>query len=76
MRNRWIVLPLLVSLLAAGCGSDDEGAKKKTTAPAVVAPSFPAGTTMAAIQQRGKLVVGTKFDQPGFGQKDAISGSV
>jgi glutamate transport system substrate-binding protein len=76
MRNRWLALPVLVALLGAACGSDDEGAKEKTTTTAAAAPNFPAGSAMAAIQQKGKLVVGTKFDQPGFGQKDSVSGRV
>src|SRR3954469_2933907 len=32
-------------------------------------PSLPAGSTAEAIQKRGKVIVGTKFDQPGFGNK-------
>ncbi|MGH9021826.1 MAG: glutamate ABC transporter substrate-binding protein, partial [Acidimicrobiia bacterium] len=39
-------------------------------------PAFEAGTTMAAIQQKGKIVVGTKFDQRGFGLKNAVGGQV
>jgi glutamate transport system substrate-binding protein len=31
------------------------------------APSFAAGTTMATLASAGKMTVGTKFDQPGFG---------
>ena len=68
---RWLALPLLVALLGA-CGDDDKGAKEDTTtSTAAVTPTFPAGTSMAAFQQKGRLVVGTKFDQPGFGQKSA-----
>src|SRR5690606_26073912 len=29
---------------------------------------FPAGTTMVALAEAGTIRVGTKFDQPGFGQ--------
>jgi len=51
-----------LSLSACGSGSGD--------APKVAAkPSFDAGTTMAKIAAAGKLKVGTKFDQPGFGLK-------
>jgi len=32
-------------------------------------PTFEAGTTMARIAAHGRLKVGTKFDQPGFGLK-------
>ena len=31
---------------------------------------------MAEIQAKGKLVVGTKFDQPGFGQKNPTNGQI
>jgi glutamate transport system substrate-binding protein len=34
-------------------------------------PEWPAGSTMAAIQARGFIRVGIKFDQPSFGQIDA-----
>ncbi|RYH36398.1 MAG: glutamate ABC transporter substrate-binding protein [Alcaligenaceae bacterium] len=35
--------------------------------PLASAPEFPPGSTMAQIQQRGKIVVGVKYDQPLFG---------
>jgi glutamate transport system substrate-binding protein len=38
-------------------------------------PSFPAGSTMAAIQAQGFITVGVKDDQPGFGFKDPVSGT-
>jgi glutamate transport system substrate-binding protein len=38
-------------------------------------PKFPAGTTMAKLAKAGKITVGVKFDQPGFGLKD-LSGNV
>ena len=51
-----------ITLSACGSGSGDG---------ATVAdkPSFEAGTTMAKISAAGKMKVGTKFDQPGFGLK-------
>lgn len=36
--------------------------------------SFPAGTTMEKIQQRGKLIVGVKYDQPGMGLMNPSTG--
>jgi glutamate transport system substrate-binding protein len=49
----------------AACGDDDDGesagAGKK---------DFKSGTTMAKLNKAGKLKVGVKFDQPGFGQKN------
>jgi glutamate transport system substrate-binding protein len=45
-------------------------ASGSTNTPKVSAkPSFEAGTTMASLSAAGKMKVGTKFDQPGFGLK-------
>ncbi|KQV05279.1 glutamate ABC transporter substrate-binding protein [Leifsonia sp. Root112D2] len=63
---------LLVSALAAASivalaacaggsgGGDTTGSKPK-------ASEFAAGTTMAKLQQKGSITIGTKFDQPLFG---------
>jgi glutamate transport system substrate-binding protein len=45
---------------AAACGGETTGGSDK---------GFAAGTTMEKINKAGKLRVGTKFDQPGFGLK-------
>ena len=82
-KRRWgaLVLLLCVALFGAACGSDDEPALEsgddttETTKPSGP-PKFDAGTTMAALQQKGKIVVGTKFDQPGFGLKNPTTGKV
>ena len=77
---RWFGLLGSIVLLATGCGGDGAGegadGTTTTTSEAQAPPTFAAGTTMAAWQSKGKIVVGTKFDQPGFGLKDAISGNV
>lgn len=69
-RTTWTAALLAVTVLLAGaCGDDDpaiETGDDSTTT--TERPSFAAGTTMAALQSKGKIVVGTKFDQPGFGQ--------
>ena len=39
-------------------------------------PEFPAGSTMATLQQEGTITVGTKFDQPLFGLRDPRTGEV
>ena len=57
-------------LLAAACGGDDGGGGQ-----AGGGPSFAEGSTMARLQQAGKVRVGTKFDQPLFGQKN-LKGNV
>ncbi len=78
-RRRWALLPLVLalSLVAAACGSDDDEEETGgTTTTALAAPQFAAGTTMAALQTKGKIVVGTKFDQPGLGQKNPLTNKV
>jgi glutamate transport system substrate-binding protein len=64
-------LALVVVVGAGACGGG--GGTKTSTAQA---PTFPAGSTMAAIQARGKINVGTKFDQPGFGLKNPTTGQL
>jgi glutamate transport system substrate-binding protein len=70
-----IVLPFLAvfALIAAACGDDNGGSTQST---AGGPPQLPAGSTMAAIQQRGKIVVGSKFDQPLFGLKNPTNNQV
>ena len=81
-KRRWWLLPLLVvlALVAGACGDDDDetttATTTETTADENAPPTFDAGTTMAALQQKGKIVVGVKFDQPGFGQKNPATGEV
>jgi len=81
MKRRWVVaLMLVLAVMAAACGdsSDDEGgdASSDTTEAPKTPPTFAADSVMAAIQKRGKLVVGTKFDQPLFGLKNPTTGAV
>ena len=59
-----------LALTAVACGDD-----KKDTAGTGDKPTFAAGTTMKAIQDRGVLKVGTKFDQPLYGEKQ-VSGDI
>jgi glutamate transport system substrate-binding protein len=71
------LLLLTVVLVAGACSSSKKTSTTATTSnQATTVPTFAAGTTMAAIQAKGKLVVGTKFDQPGFGQKNPTTGKV
>ncbi len=51
---------VLLVLALAGCG----------------AGRFPEGSTMERIHDRGVLTVGVKFDQPGFAQKDPVTGRI
>ncbi|MDD1476956.1 glutamate ABC transporter substrate-binding protein [Arthrobacter sp. AL08] len=56
-----------VALGLSACG----GSSSTTTSAPPVAekPSFAADTTMAKLSSAGKITIGTKFDQPLFGQK-------
>lgn len=62
------------ALVAAGCGKkEEEQAVKVTTLPV---PTFADGSTMSKIQKAGKVNIGVKFDQPGFGQKNPTTQKV
>jgi glutamate transport system substrate-binding protein len=68
-----------IALVATACGDSDDdpavgGGQTNTTAASK--PSFAAGTTMANLASKGKIVVGVKFDQPGLGQKNPITQKV
>jgi len=64
-----------VALAAAGCGSS-KSSSTTTTAKALPTPTFATGSTMERIQKAGKITVGVKFDQPGFGQKNPTTQGV
>ena len=76
MRRRWLVPVLLtLALVATACGDDDDDAATTDTTAGdttstSAAPEFAAGTTMAKLQDGGKIVVGTKFNQLGSGLKN------
>lgn len=59
-----------LALAAVGCG-DDDGDDVSTDNK----PTFAAGSTMKKIQDAGVLKVGTKFDQPLYGEKQ-INGDI
>jgi glutamate transport system substrate-binding protein len=63
--NRHLGVVIALMLGAASCGGDHGGGAEVNKG-----VSFPAGSTMARLQQAGKVRVGTKFDQPLFGQKN------
>jgi glutamate transport system substrate-binding protein len=74
MFKRWrsvAAIACAAALTLTACGGDDDDDKKDegaSTASTIPAPAFAAGTTMERIQKAGKINIGTKFDQPGFGQ--------
>ena len=57
---------IALALAAAACGGGDESGGGSVNQGA----NFPDGSTMAKLQQAGKVTVGTKFDQPLFGLKN------
>lgn len=65
-RWRHVVPALIVALglIGAACGSEDEPAPEGG---GEAVPEFEAGSTMADLQEEGKIVIGVKFDVPPFG---------
>jgi glutamate transport system substrate-binding protein len=68
-----LALALVIAALAlTACGDDDDddggdgGGGDQTAA----AEQFPAGTTMAKLQDRGEITIGVKYDVPPFGFKN------
>ena len=55
-----------LALTLSACGG---GTSTTTNPPVDEKPSFAADTTMAKLASAGKITIGTKFDQPLFGQK-------
>ena len=83
--NRVVVVAWAVAaiaLVACGSGADGKTASTATAAPkAAVAPTssatpFPMGSAMAAIAQKGKIVIGVKYDVPLFGLLDPVTKKV
>jgi glutamate transport system substrate-binding protein len=64
--RRWLVISACVfALVGAACGED--AAEPPADSPAA---EFPAGTTMAELQEAGTITIGVKFDVPPFGFKN------
>ncbi len=71
---RWLIAPIaLVALLGVACGGGGGGG---AGGGGDGAQEFPAGSTMAKLQDRGQMKVGVKFDVPLFGFKNPQSGEV
>ena len=83
MKWRWLGVALAAGAFAfAGCGDDEEepaagggGAAEEST-PEATAEKFPAGSPLAAIQEKGEITIGVKFDVPPFGVKNPQTGDV
>lgn len=84
MKLRWLGVALTVGAFAfAGCGDDENeaggggsGGSAAETTPEATAEKFPAGSPLAAIQEKGEITIGVKFDVPPFGIKNPQSGEV
>jgi len=68
-------------LAFAACGDDEEepadgGSATEESAGGGEAQEFPAGSTMARIQEAGEIKIGVKYDVPPFGFKNPQSGEV
>jgi len=68
--TRYAALAAAAGLFLAGCSSEagnQASDASKSTAAVATDVNFPAGSTMARLHDAGKITIGTKFDQPGFG---------
>ncbi len=63
IKTKVVLVGLALAFTTAACGSDDDSG-----AEVAKDPKFDAGTTMAKLSEAGKVTIGTKFDQPGFGK--------
>jgi glutamate transport system substrate-binding protein len=77
-RRRWHLLAIAMLVLGAltlvACGDDDDDEGDGEEAAAV--EEFPAGTTMAELQEAGEITIGVKFDVPPFGVENPQTGEV
>jgi glutamate transport system substrate-binding protein len=76
-RWRWLIVALfaVAALVFAACGGDDDDDDGGGETAAEV-EQFPAGTTMADLQDKGEIVIGVKFDVPPFGFKNPQTNEV
>ena len=77
-RRRWRLLVIAMLVLGAltlvACGDDDDEEGDGEEAAAV--EEFPAGSTMAELQEAGEITIGVKFDVPPFGLNNPQTGEV
>jgi glutamate transport system substrate-binding protein len=57
----------VIGLAVTGLGACGDNSASYSSGTVVSSPKFPAGTTMARLAAVGKMTIGTKYDQPGFG---------
>jgi ABC-type amino acid transport substrate-binding protein len=74
---RWILAMLLTlfALGAAACGDDDDD-EQPAEGGGETAEQFDPSTTLGAIQEKGEITIGVKYDVPPFGFQNPQSDSV
>jgi glutamate transport system substrate-binding protein len=78
-RRRWHILAIAMLVLGAltlglgACGDDDDEGDSEEAA---AVEEFPAGTTMAELQEAGEITIGVKYDVPPFGLNNPQTGEV
>jgi glutamate transport system substrate-binding protein len=76
-RRRWHLLVIAMLVLGAltlvACGDDDDDDDGEEAA---AVEEFPAGTTMADLQEAGEITIGVKYDVPPFGLNNPQTGEV
>lgn len=65
LRLAWVLA--FLGILAAGCRPADNPVLKGTPSGAAATPTFASDSYMAALQKKGKIVIGVKYDVPQFG---------
>src|SRR5215217_2685396 len=68
-----------VALVASACGDDKDDSTVsggQTGGATTTVAAFPAGSAMATLQAKGKITIGVKYDQPGFGQRNPTTNEI
>ena len=92
MRRKLLAIAAMLTLTAAACGGDDGGstgssdtttggadttaAGSETSAGADSTVEIPAGSSVAAIKDKGKITIGVKYDVPLFGVKNPTNNEI
>ena len=78
IRKWWVAALACLLLVAGACGGGDESPEPQSGNGngGGDQPQFEAGTTMAKLQDEGKVVIGVKYDVPPFGFQNPETGEV
>ncbi|MEO7372357.1 MAG: glutamate ABC transporter substrate-binding protein [Terrimesophilobacter sp.] len=68
-----VVAGTALALSLVACSGATQPSQSKQPA---AMPSMPAGSTMAKLQQKGTMLVGTKYAAPLFGEKNPVTGKM